>query len=104
MTDFSELLLMLQVIVPNMMLGESDQEMFEDDPEEWIRRDMEGSDVDTRRRAACDLVRALCRFFQKEVLFIFYLSSPIFLHISFSPSLFVRCAIFLYTCFLFSGR
>ena len=38
----------------------SDEELFEDNPEEYIRRDIEGSDVDTRRRAACDLVKALC--------------------------------------------
>lgn len=32
---------------------------------------MEGSDVDTRRRAAADFVRALCRFFESQLITIF---------------------------------
>ena len=48
-----------QVVLPNLALRESDIELFEDDPIEFIRRDLEGSDVDTRRRAATDLLRAL---------------------------------------------
>ena len=46
----------------------ADEEAFEDNAEEYIRRDMEGSDVDTRRRAACDLVRALCKSFEGPVI------------------------------------
>ncbi|CAD5113532.1 DgyrCDS2694 [Dimorphilus gyrociliatus] len=57
-----------KVIVPNMHFREADEEMFEDNPEEYIRRDIEGSDVDTRRRAACDLVRSLCRMFEGPVI------------------------------------
>lgn len=45
-----------------------DEEMFEDNAEEYIRRDIEGSDIDTRRRAACDLVRALCKSFEGPVI------------------------------------
>jgi exportin-2 (importin alpha re-exporter) len=41
--------------------------MFEDNPIEFIRRDIEGSDNDTRRRVACDLVRGLCRHFNARV-------------------------------------
>ena len=33
----------MQVIVPNLTMREVDQEVFEDDPEEYIRRDIEGS-------------------------------------------------------------
>ncbi|KAJ8973541.1 hypothetical protein NQ317_019292 [Molorchus minor] len=44
-----------KVIIPNMEFRVSDEELFEDNPEEYTRRDIEGSDVDTRRRAACDL-------------------------------------------------
>ncbi|CAJ0833395.1 117_t:CDS:10 [Entrophospora sp. SA101] len=36
-----------------------DEELFEFDPIEYIRRDLEGSDSDTRRRAATDFVRSL---------------------------------------------
>ncbi|XP_041358734.1 exportin-2-like [Gigantopelta aegis] len=57
-----------KVIVPNIQLRAADEELFEDNPEEYIRRDIEGSDVDTRRRAACDLVQALCKMFEGPVI------------------------------------
>jgi hypothetical protein len=50
---------------------ECDEELFEDNPEEYIRRDIEGSDVDTRRRAACDLVRSLSKAFESQMTAIF---------------------------------
>lgn len=48
-----------RVIIPNLALRESDLELFEDEPIEYIRRDLEGSDNDTRRRAATDFLRQL---------------------------------------------
>ncbi|OXA64637.1 Exportin-2 [Folsomia candida] len=60
-----------KVIVPNMEFRDADEELFEDNPEEYIRRDIEGSDVDTRRRAVCDLVRALSKNFESEMTSIF---------------------------------
>lgn len=54
-----------------MHFRDADLETFEDDAEEYIRRDIEGSDVDTRRRGACDLVRALCKFWEAEVTGVF---------------------------------
>ncbi|XP_054162463.1 exportin-2-like [Oppia nitens] len=60
-----------KIIVPNMEFRVSDEELFEDNPEEYIRRDIEGSDVDTRRRAACDLVKSLSRYFEKEMTQVF---------------------------------
>eukprot|EP00051_Salpingoeca_urceolata_P014441 m.183859 g.183859 ORF g.183859 m.183859 type:complete len:978 (+) comp18088_c0_seq1:151-3084(+) len=57
----------LNVVMPNITLRQSDEEMFEDDADEYILRDIEGSDVDTRRRGACDLIRALCSQFEAEV-------------------------------------
>uniref|UniRef100_A0A8C0P9L3 Exportin-2 n=1 Tax=Canis lupus familiaris TaxID=9615 RepID=A0A8C0P9L3_CANLF len=59
-----------KVIVPNMEFR-GNYEAFEDNSEEYIRRDLEGSDIDTRRRAACDLVRGLCKFFEGPVTGIF---------------------------------
>lgn len=56
-----------QVIIPNMEFREADEELFEDNPEEYIRKDIEGSDVDTRRRASCELVKALSRNFEREI-------------------------------------
>uniref|UniRef100_A0A673L980 Exportin-2 n=1 Tax=Sinocyclocheilus rhinocerous TaxID=307959 RepID=A0A673L980_9TELE len=60
-----------KVIVPNMEFRSADEEAFEDNAEEYIIRDLEGSDIDTRRRAACDLVRGLCKFFEGPVTGIF---------------------------------
>ncbi|ODV97532.1 hypothetical protein PACTADRAFT_36401 [Pachysolen tannophilus NRRL Y-2460] len=48
-----------KVIIPSMTLREVDEELFEDDPIEYTRRDLEGSDSDTRRRAATDFLREL---------------------------------------------
>ncbi|KAF2878532.1 CAS/CSE protein [Massariosphaeria phaeospora] len=48
-----------KVILPNLALRESDEELFEDEPIEFIRRDLEGSDNDTRRRAATNFLRQL---------------------------------------------
>lgn len=56
------------VIIPNLIFRELDEELFEDDPEEYVRKDIEGSDVDTRRRAGCDLVQALSRFIESKLM------------------------------------
>lgn len=53
------------------MLTVSDEELFEDNPEEYIRRDIEGSDIETRRRAACDLVKTLSHNFEAKIFEIF---------------------------------
>lgn len=56
-----------KVILPNVSLRESDLEMFEDEPIEFIRRDLEGSDTDSRRRAATDFLRKLLEKFEALV-------------------------------------
>jgi len=56
-----------KVILPNVSLRESDIEQFEDEPIEYIRRDLEGSDADTRRRAATDFLRKLLEKFEQLV-------------------------------------
>lgn len=56
-----------KVILPNVSLRESDIEQFEDEPIEYIRRDLEGSDADTRRRAATDFLRQLLEKFEPLV-------------------------------------
>jgi exportin-2 (importin alpha re-exporter) len=55
------------VVIPNLKVREEDEELFESNPVEFIRRDAEGSDSDTRRRAAADLVRALTGRFESQV-------------------------------------
>ena len=56
-----------RVILPNLTLRDSDMELFEDEPIEFIRRDLEGSDSDTRRRAATDFLRQLMAKFEAIV-------------------------------------
>jgi exportin-2 (importin alpha re-exporter) len=45
--------------------------MFEDNPEEYIRKDIEGSDIDTRRRAVSDFVRTLSQYFEAKIVELF---------------------------------
>uniref|UniRef100_A0A7S1XYB3 Importin N-terminal domain-containing protein n=1 Tax=Phaeomonas parva TaxID=124430 RepID=A0A7S1XYB3_9STRA len=54
------------VVLPNIMLRELEEELFEMSPTEFIQRDMEGSDTDTRRRCARDLVRGMCKLFGQQ--------------------------------------
>lgn len=56
-----------KVVLPNVTLRETDIEMFEDEPIEFIRRDLEGSDTDSRRRAATDFLRKLLDNFEPLV-------------------------------------
>lgn len=55
------------IVIPNTRLREDAEEMFEFNWLEYVRQDTEGSDADTRRRAACELVRALTDKFPAEV-------------------------------------
>ena len=43
-----------------------DEERFEDDPEEYIMREIEGSETVSRRRCSQDLLKAMCRQFENE--------------------------------------
>lgn len=57
------------IILPNVSLREQDEEMFEDEPLEWIRRDFaaETVDADTRRRAAASFSKALLDQFADQI-------------------------------------
>lgn len=54
------------IVVPNLRLRPDDEEAFEFNWIEYVRRDVEGSDNDTRRRAAAELLRALVDKFPQE--------------------------------------
>ncbi|CAL8104219.1 unnamed protein product [Calicophoron daubneyi] len=56
-----------KVILPNMHFRALDEELFADNPEEYLRLDLEGSDIHSRRRAACHLVHVLCDAFEGAV-------------------------------------
>ncbi|OBT48136.1 hypothetical protein VE00_01010 [Pseudogymnoascus sp. WSF 3629] len=53
-----------KAILPSVSLRESDIEQFEDEPIEYIRKNLEGSDIDTRRRAATEFLRTLLGHFE----------------------------------------
>lgn len=57
-----------QIVIPNIELRKEDEELFEDNPVEYVRRDMEGSDADTRRRGAVELVKGLCMHYESNVI------------------------------------
>ena len=54
------------IVIPNILVSENDEELFEDNPLDYTRRDMEGTDVDTRRRCACDLVKGMGKHFGSD--------------------------------------
>ena len=53
-------------MIPNIRLRDDLEEMFDMNWVEYVRRDTEGSDMDTRRRAATDLVKALTSKFEAK--------------------------------------
>ncbi|CEI96205.1 hypothetical protein RMCBS344292_10371 [Rhizopus microsporus] len=55
------------IALPNMAIRTVDEELFEDNPIEYIRRDLEGSDTDTRRRAAADFIKGLLERYEAAV-------------------------------------
>jgi len=56
-----------RILMRNIRLRESDLNMYEMNGEDWIMRDMEGSDLYTRRRGAVDLIRGLMQHFEQEI-------------------------------------
>ena len=55
-----------QIVIPNMMVREVDEEKFEDDPREFLLTEIEGSDSDSRRKCSRDLLRAMCQQFEDQ--------------------------------------
>ncbi|KAJ1429475.1 Importin-beta, N-terminal domain [Sesbania bispinosa] len=55
------------IVIPNVRLRDDDEELFEMNYIEFIRRDMEGSDLDTRRRIACELLKGIATHYGDTV-------------------------------------
>ncbi|KAJ1940532.1 importin-alpha export receptor, partial [Kickxella alabastrina] len=55
-----------RIIIPNTALPEADEEMFEDDPLQFVRREVESDSAGTRREAAAELVSGLLEQFATE--------------------------------------
>lgn len=47
------------IILPNIAFREVDEENFEDEPIQFVRSDLEGSDFESRRKASTDFLREL---------------------------------------------
>ena len=58
--------IVLNIVIPNLMFRESDEERFEGDPREYILTEVEGSDSESRRKCSLDLLRSMCRHFEAE--------------------------------------
>lgn len=54
------------IVIPNMTIRESDEENFEDNPQEYIMTELEGSDNESRRRGSRELLGAMCRQFEAQ--------------------------------------
>jgi len=55
-----------KIVVPNLQIRETDEERFEDDPADFIMTDMEGSDSNSRRKCAQDLLKSMSRQFESQ--------------------------------------
>ncbi|SCZ88440.1 BZ3500_MvSof-1268-A1-R1_Chr2-1g04412 [Microbotryum saponariae] len=56
-----------KILLPNMTLRTFEEEMFEDDAPEYVRRDLESASSETRRQAASDFTKALMEQFESQV-------------------------------------
>ncbi|CAL9206147.1 unnamed protein product [Musa hybrid cultivar] len=55
------------IVFPNIRLREEDEELFEMNYIEYVRRDIEGSDIDTRRIIACELLKGIALNYKEQV-------------------------------------
>lgn len=51
------------IVVKSVTATDNDLELFEDNPTDYIRKDIEGNDLESRRRCASELVRILLKYF-----------------------------------------
>lgn len=65
--DHAALQAILDVVLPNLRLQPSDLELLQEDPREFVARDVEGADQETRRRSAIELLRAMRRHHDVKV-------------------------------------
>ncbi|KAM0791591.1 hypothetical protein ACM66B_006034 [Microbotryomycetes sp. NB124-2] len=56
-----------KIVLPNMTLRTFEEELFEDDPPEYVRRDLDSASSETRRQAASDFTKALMEQFESQI-------------------------------------
>lgn len=55
------------LVLPNIAITEDDKDEYEDEPDAYIRNDLEETDVETRRRHCTKFVQQLAKKFPQEV-------------------------------------
>jgi exportin-2 (importin alpha re-exporter) len=55
-----------KIVIPNLYFRESDEELFEDNPFEYILTEVEGSDNESRRKCSQHFLKSMCRQFETE--------------------------------------
>eukprot|EP00742_Colponemidia_sp_Colp-10_P007911 GILJ01008535.1.p1 GENE.GILJ01008535.1~~GILJ01008535.1.p1 ORF type:complete len:917 (+),score=160.70 GILJ01008535.1:233-2983(+) len=55
------------IVLPSIRIRDSEQELFEDSPVEYVHRDLEGADTESRRRCAMDLLKAMTNAFSEQL-------------------------------------
>lgn len=55
------------LILPNISITAEDMDEYDDDPDAYIRNDLEESDLETRRRYCMKFVQQLSKKFPNEV-------------------------------------
>uniref|UniRef100_A0A0N4ZMD2 Exportin-2 n=1 Tax=Parastrongyloides trichosuri TaxID=131310 RepID=A0A0N4ZMD2_PARTI len=60
-------LLLKDIVIKNMIMSQDDIETFEDDPAEYLKKDLEGGDSHTKRRGAADLLKILSTDYPVQV-------------------------------------
>ncbi|KAJ3103005.1 importin-alpha export receptor [Phlyctochytrium planicorne] len=56
-----------KIVIPNIALRDVDEENFEDGGVDYVRQDLEGSEFETRRKSATDLIRGFLDHFSNEI-------------------------------------
>ncbi|EFJ17392.1 hypothetical protein SELMODRAFT_114779 [Selaginella moellendorffii] len=56
-----------RIVIPNVRIREEDEALFRDNPWEYIQKDIEGSDMDTRRRVSSELIKGLMLHYREPV-------------------------------------
>ena len=52
------------IVIPNIAITAEEKDDFEEDPEQFIRNDLEEADLETRRRNCLKFVQKLSKLFQ----------------------------------------
>ena len=56
-----------KLVLPNIQLRDVDVDLFIDNPDDYIRKDLQNADAETRRRSAVDLVKSLSKFYEEKI-------------------------------------